>query len=181
MRLISRKDDKTLTTLQDQDQGRFQNYKEIDGYGFSWRVLAVAGFGFLADSYCIFSIQTVLPWIAFIYQGDGVFSSRDELTVNTVLLVGTIFGQLLFGILADSFGRLEAYGWDLMLVISAALLLAQSSTGASNSMSIMGWICFWSFFVGVGTGAGRTLSAVITAEYARLSRNILLSHSSYRS
>jgi PHS family inorganic phosphate transporter-like MFS transporter len=123
----------------------------------------------------------VLPWIAFIYQSNGVFSNRDELTVHTVLLIGAIFGQLLFGIWADSSGRLEAYSWDLMLIISAPLLLAQSSTGAGNSMSIMGWICFWSFVVGVGTGAGRTLSAVITAEYARLSRNLLLSPFSYRS
>jgi hypothetical protein len=80
----------------------------------------------------------VLPWIAFIYQSNGVFSNRDELTVHTVLLIGAIFGQLLFGIWADSSGRLEAYSWDLMLIISAPLLLAQSSTGAGNSMSIMG-------------------------------------------
>lgn len=123
----------------------------------------------------------MLPWIAFIYRSNGVFSNRDELTVNTVLLVGTIFGQLVFGILADSSGRQKAYGWDLVLVTFVALLLAQSSTGAGNSMSIMGWICFWSFFVGVGTGAGRTLSAVITAEYARLSRNLLISPFSYGS
>ena len=123
----------------------------------------------------------MLPWISFIYQSNGVFSNRDELTVHAVLLVGTISGQLLFGIWADSSGRLEAYSWDLMLIISAPLLLAQSSTGAGNSMSIMGWICFWSFVVGVGTGAGRKLSAVITAEYARLSRNLLLSPFSYRS
>ncbi len=169
-----RKDNRTLTILQVQEGERFQIYKEIDGHGFRWRIWAVAGFGFFADSYCLFSIQTVLPWIAFIYQSNDVFSKRDEATVHTVLLIGTIFGQLVFGILADSSGRLEAYSWDLMLVISAALFLAQSSTGAANSMSITGWICFWSLFVGVGTGAGRTLSAVITAEYARLSRNLLL-------
>ncbi|PMD11966.1 hypothetical protein NA56DRAFT_713670 [Hyaloscypha hepaticicola] len=42
-------------------------------------------------------------------------------------------------------------------------------------MSIPGWICFWSFFVGVGTSAVRTLSAVITAEYDRLSLQICAS------
>jgi PHS family inorganic phosphate transporter-like MFS transporter len=133
VRLILRKDIRTLTILQIQEGGRFQGYEEIDGHGFSWRIWAVAGFGLFADSYCLFSIQTVLPWIAFICQSNGVFSNRDELTVHTVLLIGTIFGQLLFGILADSSGRLEAYSWDLILVIFAALLLAQISTGAANS------------------------------------------------
>ena len=138
MLLISRKDDRTLTTLQDHAGGRFQSYKDIDGHGFSWRIWVVAGFGFLADSCCLFSIQTVLPWIALIYRDDAPFSNHDELTVHSVLLVGTIFGQILFAILADSSGRLNAYSWDLMLVLSAALFLAQSSTGVGNSMSIMG-------------------------------------------
>ncbi|PVH68959.1 MFS general substrate transporter [Cadophora sp. DSE1049] len=83
-----------------------------------------------------------------------------------ILLVGTIFGQLLFGSFADVSGRLKTYSWDLILVLFAAVFLAEISTGSNNSMSIRGWLCFWSFFVGVGTGAGRTLSAVVTAEFA---------------
>ena len=103
--------------------------------------------------------------------------NRDKLNINMILLVGTIFGQVLFGIFADVYGRLKTYCWNLTLVLFVAVFLAEISTGSNNSMSIRGWIYFWFFFVGIGTGAGRTLSAVVAAEYVRPSHNPLLSSS----
>ncbi|CZT42391.1 uncharacterized protein RSE6_02265 [Rhynchosporium secalis] len=149
-----------------QEERQTRSYEEIDGHGFSWHIWAVAGFGFFADSYCLFSGILVLPWIALIYSSNGNFDNRDKLNMNIILLVGNIFGQLHFGRFADVSGRLKTYSWDLILVLFVAVFLAEISTGSNNSMSIRGWLCFWSFFVGVGTGAGRTLSAVVTAEFA---------------
>lgn len=162
-----REDVRTLTVLQNQRQTR--RYEETEGHGISWHIWAVAGFGFFADSYCLFSVKLVIPWIAFIYQSNGEFDSHDKLNIIMVLLAGTIFGQLLFGSLADVSGRLKTYSWDLILVLFVAVFLAEISTGSNDSMSIKGWICFWTLFVGVGTGAGRTLSALVTAEYFTLS------------
>ena len=71
---------------------------------------------------------------------------------------------MIFGILADVYGRRRLYGLELAVVIFGTLGMAQASTGLNQSMNIMGWIIFWRFFMGLGIGAGYPLSAVITAE-----------------
>ncbi len=83
-------------------------------------------------------------------------------------LGGSAVGQLIFGILADKFGRRRLYGLELAVVIFATLGMAEASTGMNNSMDIMGWIIFWRFFIGLGIGAEYPLSAIITAEKVSL-------------
>jgi PHS family inorganic phosphate transporter-like MFS transporter len=75
-----------------------------------------------------------------------------------------LVGQLIFGYLADKFGRKRLYGVELIIVIFGTIGFVQSSSGYNGSMLVLGWIMFWRFFVGVGIGAGYPLSAVITAE-----------------
>jgi MFS family permease len=84
--------------------------------------------------------------------------------INLVTLAGSIIGQLVFGFLADLFGRRKLYGTELIFVIFGTLGLAGSATGFGNSMDIIGWLIYYRFFVGIGIGAGCPLSAVITTE-----------------
>jgi MFS transporter, PHS family, inorganic phosphate transporter len=100
-------------------------------------------------------------------------------------LTGSLLGQLIFGYLTDKFGRKRLYGVELLVVIFGTIGFVQCSAGYNNgSMSILGWIMFWRFFVGLGKrktktnisiydrlsnllsgiGAEYPLSAVITAE-----------------
>jgi MFS transporter, PHS family, inorganic phosphate transporter len=101
-------------------------------------------------------------------------------------LTGSLVGQLIFGYLTDKFGRKRLYGVELIVVIFGTIGFVQCSAGYNNgSMSILGWIMFWRFFVGLGKckkrenpptlytftsnlllgiGAEYPLSAVITAE-----------------
>jgi PHS family inorganic phosphate transporter-like MFS transporter len=72
---------------------------------------------------------------------------------------------LIFGFLADRYGRRKLYGLELIVVIFGTLGLVQSSAGYNGSMSVLGWLMFWRFFVGLGIGAEYPLSAVITAEF----------------
>jgi MFS transporter, PHS family, inorganic phosphate transporter len=95
-----------------------------------------------------------------------------ETTINEMTLTGSIVGQLLFGYLADKIGRQKLYGVELVIVIFATLGVTQSSYGLltsedgkeSMSMSLVGWLSVWRFFMGIGIGAEYPLSAVITAE-----------------
>lgn len=74
--------------------------------------------------------------------------------------------MLIFGYLADRYGRRKLYGVELIVVIFGTLGLVQCSAGYNNqSMDILGWLVFWRFFVGLGIGAEYPLSAVITAEW----------------
>lgn len=84
--------------------------------------------------------------------------------MNTATLLGSMIGQLVFGFLADRYGRRKMYGLELIVTIMASLGLATASTGLNNSMSLIGLLIFWRLVMGIGIGADYPLSAVITAE-----------------
>ena len=101
--------------------------------------------------------------IAYVFWNQEV-SSRKLTYINIATLAGTMFGQLLFGFLADKYGRKKMYGIELMLLIGSTLGVAMCSTGTHNSMSVLPWLVFWRTMVGIGVGGDYPLSAVITAE-----------------
>jgi MFS transporter, PHS family, inorganic phosphate transporter len=106
----------------------------------------------------------ILPSLVFVYWTTDK-AGDHETAINAITLAGSLLGQLIFGYLADRYGRRKLYGLELIVVIFGTLGLVQCSAGYNNqSMSILGWIMFWRFFVGLGIGAEYPLSAVITAE-----------------
>lgn len=79
-------------------------------------------------------------------------------------LAGSAVGQLVFGYLADKFGRTRLYGVELVIVIFCTIGVSSAANGYSGSMQILVWIAAWRFVMGVGIGAEYPLSAVLTAE-----------------
>ena len=61
--------------------------------------------------------------------------------VNGLTLAGSVVGQLLFGFLADWFGRTRLYGIELVLVIISTIGVATSSYGY-NDMSFLALFTF---------------------------------------
>ena len=121
----------------------------------------------------------ILPSLAFIYWTSDV-SHSHETTINAVTLAGSCVGQLVFGFLADKYGRRKLYGIELIIVIIGTIGVCQSSSGVDGSMSIMGWILFYRLLMGIGIGGEYPLSAVITAEYVLDARNSIESVCSCR-
>lgn len=138
---------------------------ELDIRPFDFQVFLVAASGFFTDSYALFATNIILPSLAYIYWPSAT-DNHPELIINCVTLTGSACGQALFGYLADKYGRRKLYGVELIIVIFGTLGMAQVSTGTNQSMSILWWIIFWRFFMGLGIGAEYPLSAVITAEFA---------------
>ncbi|KAL9130768.1 MAG: hypothetical protein Q9217_001116 [Psora testacea] len=155
----------TARHLQKNEEKRIQICQTIDGNNFDWQVWAVAASGFFTDSYNLFSTNVILSSLSFVYWTRDTSHSHETI-INGVTLAGTAVGQLLFGVLADKFGRRKLYGWELITVIAGTLGVVQSSSGVRGSMSFMGWFVFYRLLMGIGIGGEYPLSAVITAEFA---------------
>jgi Sugar (and other) transporter len=106
--------------------------------------------------------------------------AHQQTAINLATLVGTIIGQLTFGILADRYGRKRMYGYELIIVIVATVGLALCSKGAQSSVNILAWIISWRLLMGIGIGAGCPLSAVIVSEYVNCKELIHWSCQPYR-
>lgn len=116
--------------------------------------MLVAGVGFFLDSYDIFAVNliTTLLGVAF-YSGPpqdaahGFGGNHGSLPdpVNQALKASTsagiVVGQVLFGWLADVFGRRRMYGVELGIIIVATLGCALASP--SQAVNFTGLMVFW--------------------------------------
>ena len=116
----------------------------------------MAASGFFTDSFNLFASNVILPCLAFVYW--DTHSPDRQITMNALTLAGSAVGQILFGFLADKYGRQRLYGVELVIVIFSTIGLAQSSTGVvdmttgQSSMDISGWLMAWRFVMGIGIG-----------------------------
>ena len=89
--------------------------------------------------------------MALVYFPSNTGSST---LITTFTLLGTLIGQVVFGILGDLLGRLNAYRISLFLVIVSTLYTISSGTGLGN-LSFLPLIASWRCFAGVSNGALR--------------------------
>ncbi|WVW82201.1 phosphate:H+ symporter [Kwoniella bestiolae CBS 10118] len=140
---------------------------EVDEAKFSWfhaKACIVAGVGFFTDAYDIFSISIAATMIGYVYHNGGSNTTNQDLGIKVAHSIGTFFGQLLFGWLADHVGRKRMYGIELMIIIVGTL--GQAVAGHAAGISIYGVMIMWRFIMGMGIGGDYPLSAVITSEFA---------------
>ncbi|KAG6917702.1 hypothetical protein DXG01_001474 [Tephrocybe rancida] len=137
---------------------------------FHAKVCLVAGAGFFTDSYDLFAINIASMMLGYVYGTAGTGSSLKQLNkaqdigVKVAAPVGALFGQLLFGWLADIVGRKRMYGIELMIMIIATF--AQAMSGGGHAVGIIGVLVVWRFLMGFGIGGDYPLSAVISSEFA---------------
>ncbi|KAH7005249.1 hypothetical protein EDB82DRAFT_521235 [Fusarium venenatum] len=152
------------SALPSQDaQDRQQLRYELDLNSWNFRIWGVCASGFLTDSYNLFSTNVIIASIAFVYWPNG--PEWSGLLINFFTLLGSVVGQVLFGYLADRYGRTRLYGVELVLVIVSTIGVATSSRGY-NDLSFLGLFTWWRFVMGIGIGAEYPLSAVITSEWS---------------
>ncbi|KAI5459755.1 major facilitator superfamily domain-containing protein [Mariannaea sp. PMI_226] len=151
---------------------------EIDKVPFGLyhvRAVLVAGVGFFLDSYDIFAINLVVTLLGVVFWGDddsrngfggnnGVLPDPVNQAIKASTSAGIVIGMILFGRLADAFGRRRMYGVELGIIIGATLCC--SLVSSSPSMGSTGLLIFWRIIMGIGIGGDYPLSSVITAEFA---------------
>ncbi|KAI5122557.1 hypothetical protein M0805_005284 [Coniferiporia weirii] len=149
------------------DQRRRAALAEVDNARFSWfhvKVVLVAGVGFFTDAYDIFAINIASTMLGYVYGKNQALSANQDLGVKVATPVGTLFGQLLFGWLADILGRKRMYGVELMIIIVGCF--GQALSGQAHAVNVIAVIIVWRGIMGIGIGGDYPLSAVISSEFS---------------
>ena len=128
-----------------------------------WLTVITAGMGFFTDAYDLFIIGTVTVLLTPIFH----LSTGQISLLNSISLLASVFGALVFGRLMDRLGRKRVYGLEVALLSLGAVL-----SGLSWSFTSL---LIFRIIVGIGVGGDYATSAVITAEYSnRRSRGRLV-------
>ncbi|KAI5122521.1 hypothetical protein M0805_005249 [Coniferiporia weirii] len=154
-------------------QQRIIALSEADNATFSpfhVKVFLVAGAGFFTDAYDIFAITIAATMLGFLYGvpneigGLKALSPREDLLLKIATPLGSIFGQVLFGWLADKFGRKRMYGFELVIIITGTF--SQAVAGQGPAVNVIYVLFVWRLIMGIGIGGDYPLSAVISSEFA---------------
>ncbi|KAG0307664.1 Inorganic phosphate transporter pho84 [Dissophora globulifera] len=150
------------------------NLADLEEQSWNWftiRTLITSGTGFFTDAYDIFIINLVVPMLGYVYfkQNGNHLPAGTEGMVKGMASFGTLVGQLVFGYLGDAVGRQKIYGFELMIIILGTLCCAMSGSNAKGS-SVIQYLTFWRFVLGVGIGGDYPMSATVTSEWSSASR-----------
>ncbi|MGC8662602.1 MAG: MFS transporter [Candidatus Micrarchaeia archaeon] len=118
------------------------------------KVMLISGMSFFTDAYDIFVIGVALLMLKGIFS----MSSFDMGIAASSALFGAVIGPLIFGKLADKYGRKRTYWVTVTILIIGAL-------GSAISLNLTQLI-FWRFLLGIGIGGDYPLSSTIVAEYS---------------
>ncbi|KAK8080593.1 Repressible high-affinity phosphate permease [Apiospora hydei] len=166
--------------IQDPNLRRRLALSEIDKVPFGFyhvRAVLVAGIGFFLDSYDIFAINLITTLLGVVfwhgppekaangYGGNyGTLPTPVSQALKASTSAGIVVGQILFGWLADVFGRRRMYGVELAIIVVATF--GCTLVAPSQAMGFTGLMAFWRVMMGVGIGGDYPLSSVITSEFA---------------
>jgi PHS family inorganic phosphate transporter-like MFS transporter len=140
-------------------------FKDLDNTPLGMNHLKVwftSGMGFFTDAYDLFIIGIVLlllegslPTSFHIASGNAFIGAG---LLGSSAIIAAIFGQVIWGTLADKLGRKSIYGIEAAILATGALL------------SAFAW-SYWSLFLfrfilGFGIGGDYPISATIMSEYS---------------
>mmetsp|Transcript_7564 Transcript_7564/g.7500 ORF Transcript_7564/g.7500 Transcript_7564/m.7500 type:complete len:567 (+) Transcript_7564:13-1713(+) len=140
--------------------------EDIDNAGFGWtqiKMILIAGVGFMTDSYDIFAINLSVTMLSYVYWAGSMPDSTTTL-IKVSTSVGTVIGQLGFGIMADVVGRKKIYGLELIVMIAATVF--QCCLGEAPGVNFVAIFATLRIIMGIGIGGDYPLSSIISSEFS---------------
>jgi PHS family inorganic phosphate transporter-like MFS transporter len=123
---------------------------------FHYRAALTAGVGFFTDAYDLFVVGAVLVILKHQWH-----LSTSAASLVSAMALGTAFvGAVVFGRIADVFGRRRIYGLEAAIMVVGAL-------GSAFSPNLV-WLVAFRALLGIGIGGDYPVSAVIMSEYANV-------------
>ncbi|EPY50124.1 glycerophosphodiester transporter [Schizosaccharomyces cryophilus OY26] len=132
----------------------------------SWKQyvqVAVCGTALLSDGYCMSSIGTVITILKKLYPKETKAHHTIK-KISMISYVGTIVGQLFFGIFSDALGR------KIGMIASSAVLVASTAlcSGAygyhGSIRGMLQALIAYRFFLGIGIGAEFVCGSISASE-----------------
>ena len=123
---------------------------------YHFKTALITGMGYFTDAYDLFIIGAALALI------QAEWAPRQYMIglVGSIALLAAFFGALIFGRLADVWGRSRLYGLEAGLMTVGALV----SAVAPN----VTWLLIGRVLVGLGIGGDYPVSAVFMSEFANV-------------
>lgn len=152
--------------IEDPMERRRLALEEIDNAGFGWtqvKMILIAGVGFMTDSYDIFAINLGITMLTYVYWGGNIPDSTQTL-LKVSTSVGTVIGQVGFGLMADVVGRKKIYGLELIVMIAATII--QCFLGTSPAINFPAIFATMRIIMGIGIGGDYPLSSIISSEFS---------------
>jgi MFS transporter, PHS family, inorganic phosphate transporter len=144
----------TTTTQQAAGSKVFEHIHDREISRDQWLIVLISGMGFFTDAYDLFVIGVALKLIAGEWHiGTGWIS-----VAGSTALLSAAIGSLIFGRVADVFGRRFIYGVEVLVLAAGAV----ASAFAPNIL----WLVVFRFILGLGIGGDYPVSATIASEYA---------------
>lgn len=122
--------------------------------GFHFKTLLTSGMGFLTDAYDLFIIGVVLAILTPLWH----LTALEISLLGSTSLIAAALGSVIFGRLADHFGRKFVYGYELIVLAAGAIASALSPNVAL--------LLIFRFILGLGIGGDYPVSATLMSEYA---------------
>ncbi|MDQ2724013.1 MAG: MFS transporter [Actinomycetota bacterium] len=123
---------------------------------FHYRAALTAGVGFFTDAYDLFVVGAVLV----ILKSQWHLTASQASLASAAALGAAFIGAVVFGRIADVFGRRRIYGLEAAIMVVGAL-------GSAFSPTFL-WLILFRVIVGIGIGGDYPVSAVIMSEYANV-------------
>ena len=117
-----------------------------------WRTLAAAGAGWMLDAMDVMLFTFALNAIRDEFSLSGALAG----SLASISLLASAAGGILFGFLADRYGRTRALCWSILLYSGATALTATSRS--------VGQMLVWRLLLGLGLGGEWSAGAVLVAE-----------------
>ncbi len=136
---------------------RSEVFAELDKSGitrFHWTIMFVSGMGFFTDAYDLFIIGVALTLLKPAWH----LSAFQVSILGSSSLLAAALGALVFGRIADLFGRKRIYGFEVLVLAAGAI--------ASGFAPSFWWLVVFRFILGLGIGGDYPVSATIMSEYS---------------
>ncbi len=133
------------------------NFAALDDSGisrFQMKIMFVSGMGFFTDAYDLFVIGIVVALI----KTQWSLSTSQVSWLNSATLLASAVGALVFGRVADLFGRKRIYGFEVLILAAGAIASAFSPNYTFLLISRI--------VLGIGIGGDYPVSATIMSEYS---------------